>query len=191
MTTRAVLLAFCLLCARAAGLAHAQSSSEPAHRPAGLPPLDQPPERTRYTELSLDASYAVSGKALTGDGGGGALRLGVVYPTRFVSVIPEGTADFFAFSGTRTAQLYGAAGGLRLRFARGFEPGMAAHFGVAGVSRGENYAAPTLDVGLSADFTYFERLLFGVQGLYKNAFGVQGHASFAWYTAGLSVGIKL
>jgi hypothetical protein len=191
MTTRSIWLALALACTQAPGLVQAQSTAEQTTRPAVLPPADEPPPRSRYNQLVLDGGWAVSGQSTTGDGGGGALRFGLVYPTRFMSVIPEAAVDFFAFSGTRTAQLYGALGGLRLRFGRGFEPGMAAHFGVAGVSRGESYAAPVLDVGLSADFTYFERLLLGIQGIYGNAFGVNGHSSFTWYTAGISVGTKL
>lgn len=150
-------------------------------------------EQRGYRQLVLDLNYAPSGEDQTGDGGGAALRFGRTYPLRYATFVPEFVGDYYAFSGRKTAQTYGASGGARLRFGRLFEPGMFAHFGVAGVHRKTDgdWAAPTLDVGLTFDFTNFERLLLGVQGEYKTAFAVGDNPSFTWYTAGISVGTKL
>jgi hypothetical protein len=149
------------------------------------------PDRVQYNQLVLDGSYAASGVNTTGDGGGAALRFGRVIPLRYATIVPEGVADVFAFSGTRDARIYGASGGARLRFGRLLEPGVFTHAGVAGVQRGDGYAAPTVDVGVTLDLSYFERLLLGVQGEYKAAISTAGNPSFSWYTAGVSVGVKL
>lgn len=165
------------------------SSLSDAPRSASELPPDQ-----RAVEIALDGSYAAAGSGSLSLGGGGALRVGYAFPFRWAALVPEVGADVFGFSsarGTARATEFGAFGGGRLRLGRGFEPGVSAHFGVAGVHWQDSFAAPTADVGIFAELTYFRRLILGVQGEYKSTFAVSGHPALTWYTFGLTVGTRL
>jgi hypothetical protein len=170
---------------RVAATARAQGGDEPVGQG------DLPPPEPRALQIALDGSYGAGGASNVDLGGGGALRIGPVFPFKWVSLIPELGADVFAFSGTPSAKVFGGFAGARLRIGRGLEPGVFAHGGVSGVRWRDDYAAPTMDVGLSVDLTLIPTLLLGVQGMYKSTFATGQNPSLAWYTAGLTVGVRI
>lgn len=185
--TRLLTLAAAAICTTAAATSYAQET--PSSQEHGVGPGQGHDER--YTQIVLDGNFASSAENQTGNGGGGALRVGEAFPVGFLVFVPELGGDFFKFAGPQEAKTYGGFAGARMRFGRLVEPGLFAHVGVAGVDRVDKYAAPTVDLGITVDVTYFERVLLGVQGQYKSAIGTGGDPSFSFYTAGLSAGVKL
>jgi hypothetical protein len=149
---------------------------------------DLPEHEPRALQLALDGSYGAGGSSDLDLGGGGALRVGEIFPFKWVSLIPEVGVDVFGFSGVHPAKVFGGFAGGRLRIARGLEPGVFAHAGVSGVRWRDDYAAPTADVGLSVDLTFIPTLLLGVQGEYKSTISSGGNPALSWYTVGLTVG---
>lgn len=152
---------------------------------------DLPSHEARALQLALDGSYGAGGSSDLDLGGGAALRVGEIFPFRWVSLIPELGVDVFAFSGVHPAKVFGGFAGGRLRIGRGLEPGVFAHAGVSGVRWRDDYAAPTADVGLSVDLTYIPTLLLGVQGEYKSTIASGGNPALSWYTVGLTVGARI
>jgi len=152
---------------------------------------DLPTQEPRALQIALDGNYAAGGASDLDLGGGGALRVGPVFPFAWVALIPEVGFDVFGFSGTRGATTFGGFAGGRLRVGRGLEPGVFAHAGVSGVRWRDDYAAPSADVGLSVDLTYIPKLLLGVQGEYKSTFASGGKPALSWYTAGVTVGVRI
>ena len=152
---------------------------------------DLPRREPRALQLALDGSYGAGGSSDLDLGGGGALRVGEIFPFRWASLIPEVGVDVFGFSGVHPAKVFGGFAGGRLRIGRGLEPGVFAHAGVTGVRWRDDYAAPTVDVGLCVDLTFIPKLLLGVQGEYKSTISSGGHAALSWYTMGLTVGVRI
>jgi hypothetical protein len=152
---------------------------------------DLPTKEPRALQIALDGNYAAGGASDLDLGGGGALRVGEVFPFDWLSLTPEVGFDVFGFSGTRGATTFGGFAGGRLRVGRGLEPGVFAHAGVSGVRWRDDYAAPSVDVGLSVDLTYIPRLLLGFQGEYKSTFAISGKPALSWYTAGITVGVRI
>jgi hypothetical protein len=152
---------------------------------------DFPVQEPRALQIALDGSYAAGGASDIDLGGGGALRVGQVFPFAWLSLIPEVGFDVFGFSGTTGATTFGGFAGGRLRVGRGLEPGLFAHAGVSGVRWRDDYAAPSVDVGLSVDLTYIPKLLLGVQGEYKSTIASGGNPALSWYTAGVTVGVRI
>ena len=192
--TRLLLLAGLLLSCANTTVTYAQAESAESASTAEQPGSGELEPDRRAVELALDGSYAVSGSSGLDLGGGGALRLGYAFPFKWVALVPEAGADVFAFSaaaGSPSATQYGAFGGGRLRVGRGIEPGISAHAGIAGVHWGNSFAAPTADVGLFVELTYFRRLILGAQGEFKSTFAVGDHPALTWYTFGLTVGTRL
>ena len=152
---------------------------------------DLPSKEPRALQIALDGNYAAGGVSDVDLGGGGALRVGEVFPFEWLALIPEVGFDVFGFSGTRGATTFGGFAGGRLRVGRGLQPGVFAHAGVSGVRWRDDYAAPTADVGLSLDLTYIPHLLLGVQGEYKSTISTGGNPALSWYTVGLTVGTRI
>lgn len=167
--------------------AAAQESAEEAPQRAN----DLPTREPRALQIALDGNYAAAGSSDLDLGGGGALRVGEVFPFAWVSLIPEVGFDVFGFSGVSSATTFGGFAGARLRLGRGLEPGVFAHGGVSGVRWRDDYAAPSADVGLSVDLTYIPKLLLGFQGEYKSTFSTGGKPALSWYTAGVTVGVRI
>jgi len=162
----------------------AQSESESAG--------DLPHKEPRALQIALDGSYGAGGASDLDLGGGGALRIGEVFPFRWVSLVPEVGVDVFGFSSpSKGATVFGGFAGGRLRVGRGLEPGVFAHAGVSGVRWRDDFAAPTADVGIGVDLTYLPKLLLGVQGEYKSTISSGGHPALGWYTFGATVGVRL
>jgi len=166
-------------------------AQDEANETASASSSDIPPREPRALQIALDGSYGAGGVSDVDLGGGGALRIGPVFPFKWVALVPEVGADVFGFGGVRGATVFGGFAGARLRIGRGFEPGVFAHGGVSGVRWRDDYAAPTMDVGIAADLTYIPKLLLGVQGMYKSTFSTGGNPALAWYTAGVTVGVRL
>jgi hypothetical protein len=139
------------------------------------------------TVLALDLDFASSVKEPgTGDGAGGALRIGRKLDLMVLSLTPEFGASYHHFAGTYGSRVYRGFLGGRLGLGKVFEPSVFAHVGLGKLSASvAERTAPAFDAGLAFDITLLPLIDFGAHASYNALLPADNYSAFDWYQLGL------
>jgi len=148
-------------------------------------------DRSLMLALDLDYAAALTNENLVDTGGGGALRIGSELDLFLVSLIPELTLDYHAFSGPWDARTYSGKLGGRIRFLKIVEPGVFAHAGVGRIEGDDPHTGFAFDAGLTLDLTILPLIDLGLHAAWNRVFGGESHPGLSYATFGAHVALVL
>jgi hypothetical protein len=144
--------------------------------------------------LALDFDYGTDFSSdLIEDGGGGTLRLGFERDMVLITLIPELTLGYHAFSGVGRydAQIYDGMLGGRIRFLKVVEPGVYMHAGIGHIDGFASHTGFAMDIGATLDFTLLPIIEFGIHGAWNRVFAGSDEDGLSYGTAGVHVALVI